>query len=29
VKYFEEKILAGEWKKCEKYIGSFTKSNEN
>jgi hypothetical protein len=29
VKYFEEKILGGKWEKCEKYIGDFTKSNEN
>ncbi|KEH37175.1 topless-like protein [Medicago truncatula] len=29
LKYFEEKILAGDWDECEKYLNGFTNTNEN
>lgn len=29
VKYFEEKVLAGEWDNVEKYLFGFTKVDEN
>lgn len=29
VKYFEEKVLAGEWDEVEKYLCGFTKVDDN
>jgi len=29
MKYFEEKVLAGEWDEVEKYLAGFTKVDDN
>jgi hypothetical protein len=29
IKYFEEKVLAGEWDEVERYLSGFTKVDDN